>query len=468
MTRISTLSHWLTATLTAALAASLAACGTSADDEDESLLDEVPANARVVATGSLYDCAAMVGARVSGGELRGGEALDQLRQAAPRLIEPLEALTRWNRHADLGRVAVFADSATGELIATAMRLDEETPELDSEGEDLDTEHLSGATLYQSGGAWTVVTPTRLWAGNLTRPAGKKGRKGKPQFSSAALDSALAASRRAPISRAPGSGPFLSDAEALRLAIDMRAVPMPSGEAAATALVLPRAEGQSISARVTYVNATGHKVDPFSRLAPIDENVYSYFPAATAATAAVGADRHTLRSMLSHYGRALPMRVRAALEVASGYLCDSAATTAVAVIPGGSAETIRHFSLDTWTLLGLLPVEISRTEEFFELVGELTDDKAQCDIAGAYIAVSNGSLEDVATGDDPGEQLSDTRLRLQAIIPYNSELMRALGISRGVAIEVDCADGVTTARLTLLGADGKPASIFSALMGSMMK
>ncbi len=454
------------AALVLALMFALCSC-TRADDEHDALLDRIPANARVVATGNLYDCASMLGMRLSGGELRPAEAMDQLGSAWPSLAVPLSAIARWQRHADLAHMAVMVDSATQQLLITALRLDQEAP-ADLEGEDLETAMLPEATLYTYHGAWVVATPHRLWAGNLDLHKGKKGRRPELEFNPAALDSALAAAAREPIASAPGVGPFLKHADALRLCVDMRSVPMPSGEPAARALVAPKADAHSITARVTYIDAQGRKADPFANLSPIDENVYSYLPAATAAVGAVGADRHTLRSMLSHYGRALPMRIRAAVEVASGFLCDTAATTAVALIPGGSAETIRRFSPDTWTILALAPIEIGRTEEFFELIDELGRGDAQCDIAGQYIAISNGPLDDVASGDDIGEQLSPSRLRLQAVVPYNSELMRALGLNRGLSLEVDCAGGVTTARLSFLGDDGAPASVLSALAAKMLK
>lgn len=449
----------------------LCACAGGADAEGEALLDDVPASARFVATGSLYDCAGLAGGRVSGGELRGGPALDRLASSAPALMEPLRALALWHRHADLTHMAVLCDSATATIIVTALRTSDDEAERAGEGQDIETEHLPEATLYATDRAWVVSTPSRLWAWAKPMPSAKKRGKrqaAEPRFDPSPLDSALSAAARSSMAAVPGAGAFLRHDGPLRMALDMRAIPQPSGEDAAAALVLPRADAQSITLRVTYIDAAGRKVDPFSRLAPIDENVYSYFPAATVATAAVGADRHTLRSMLSHYGRALPLRTRAALELASGYLADSAATTALALIPGGSAETIRSFSADTWTLLGLLPIEISRTEEFFELVDEMGSGQVACDIAGAYIAVSNGPLDDVASGEDIGEQLGASRLRLQAVVPYNSELMRALGLSAGAALELDCADGVTTARLTILGADDKPASLVGAMMGRMLK
>lgn len=421
--------------LIAAIALMLVSCNRSGLPTDSSLLSSVPADTRAVAVADLYACAREVGLRISSEGLLDATSSEADLSFVPRNVtEPIKALARRRHWVDLSHVAIFADSATGAIVFTAMRID--GAETTDENEN---PHVA-----------VFVDDNRLWVAS------------KP-FDAADLDSIAArASRRSVADIRPFSD-FLSSYRPVRAALRPEPFRNVAGDDFTTIFLAAKSEGNMLSVDITYADSLGNKVDPFSRLSGIDENVYSYLPQATVATLAIGADRHTFRSILSNYGGVIPLRQRMAAELSSGFLCDSASTIAVGFAPGGSAETISDFSLKTWVFTALLPIEIDRTEDFIDIIDILTQGSLQCDIAGPYLAVSNASLEQVASGDDYGTVPSPSLMRLQGYIPYRSELMKALRLDFGLSLDADCTGGKTSIRLSTLGGEDPPGTIILDLL-----
>lgn len=417
------------------LAIIFTACSRSGQPADASLLSTIPADAPTVVVADLYTCVAGMGLRVSSAGPINASGRDADLSILPKSVAgPLSALARRRHCADLSHVAVFVDSASGALVFTALRIS------GTEIED-EPEKSRVAVLYDDNSLWVAAKP----------------------FDRDMLDSIRLRAAARSLADLPDDREFFTSYRPLRA---MKRVPQfrnVAGEDFSTVYLSSRIDDTSLSLHLTYADSLGHKADPFARLSPIDDNVYSYLPHATVATFALGADRHTFRSILSNYGGIMPLRQRMAAELSSGFLCDSASTIAVGFAPGGSAETIADFSLDTWVFTALLPIEIDRTEDFIDIIDKLTQGALQCDIAGAYLAVSNASLDQVASGDDFGTAPSSATVRLQAVVPYRGELMKALGLKRGLSLEAEAVEGTTSVRISVLGGDEPPGEILLSLL-----
>ncbi len=413
----------------------LAACSKAPAPADTPLLSAVPADAPTVVVADLYSCAAAMGLRLSSAgavDAKGHEA--DLSLLPRRISAPLSALTHRRHSADLSQVAVFTDSASGAVIFTAQRL---------VGTDIadEPEKSSVAILYDDSRLWVAAKP----------------------FTEEMLDSIRLRAARRSVADIPDRREFFAAYRPLRAIQQLPHFKNVAGEDFSSVALATRFDPSSVTLTLTYADSLGRPANPFSRLSPIDDNAYAYLPQATLATLALGADRHTFRSILSNYGGIMPLRQRMAAELSSGFLSDSASTIAVGFAPGGSAETIASFSLDTWVFTALLPIEIDRTEDFIDIIDKLTQGALQCDIAGAYLAVSNASLDQVASGDDFGTAPSEATMRLQAVVPYRSELMKALGLRAGLSLEAETVEGTTTIRLTTLGSDSPPLPVLLNLL-----
>lgn len=421
--------------LIAALALMMAACNRSDGTCDSSLLSSVPAGSRAVVVADLYACAEEAGLRISSdGFIGSGKDASELSLLPRRFSAPLMALASRRHMVDLSHVAVFADSATGSVIFTAMRI---------EGTDLPDEPEDSPAAF-------FADDSRVWA--VAKP-----------FTRDDLNSVLLSASRHSLAEVEDDAEFLSSYRPARAILRPEPFRNEAGDDFSTVYIASRTDENTLTLRITYADSLGKEADPFSRLSPVDENVYSYLPQATAATIAIGSDRHTFRTILSNYGGFMPLRQRMAAELSSGFLCDSASTTAVGFAPGGSAETISDFSLGTWVFTALLPIEIDRTEDFIDIIDKLTQGSLQCDIAGPYLAVSNSSLEGVASGDDYGTNPSSSVFTVQAVIPYRSEQMKALRIDRGLSLDAQCSKGATVVRISTLGGDEPPGQVIVSLL-----
>lgn len=426
--------------LIATLSLLLLSCSQRETAIDSSLLNAVPADAPAVVVADLYLCAADMGMRLTSEGLINSEGERANLKILPKQIsDPLIALAQRRHAVDLSHVAAFTDSVTGALIFTAMRID---------GAELAEE-------VEKSPVAIFANDHRIWVTS------------KP-FVKETLDSVLERAERSSIAQIKKDSEFFSSYRPVKAALRVPAFKNVAGDDFTSVYITTQIEENSLSLRLAYADSTGADVDPFNRLSAIDENVYSYLPPATAATLSLGADRHTFRSILSNYGGFLPLNQRMAAELSSGFLCDSTSTLAVGFAPGGSAETIADFSLGTWVFTALLPIEIDRTEDFIDIIDKLSQGSLQCDIAGAYLAVSNASLDQVASGDDYGTVPSNSQIRFQAVVPYRSELMKALSLRRGLSLEADCSHGHTTIRLSVHGGDEPPGQILYELLSELLK
>lgn len=409
-----------------------ASCSQHNEKTHSGLLDAVPASAGTVIVADLYECAAHIGLRISSEGLVSDDGENADLDALPRNISEPVALLARNRHSiDLSHVAIFSDSDSKSIIFTAMRI---------AGTELNDIPDDSRVAFFSD-------DSRVWVA------------AKP-FDAASLDSVTAHASALAIADIKNDREFFSSYQPMRARVSVPEFRNEAGDDFSFVYASSRVDEDNITIRLSFTDSLGTRVDPFSRLSPIDENVYSYLPQATLATIAIGADRNTFRSILSNYGGFIPLRQRMAAELSSGFLCDSAATLAVGFAPGGSAETISNFTLDTWVFTALLPIDIDRTEDFMDIIDKITRGALLCDIAGPYLAVSNASLETVASGDDYGTIPSESRIRIQAVVPYRSELMKALKLKRGASLDIDASKAEVTIRFSALGGEGAPGELFA--------
>jgi len=409
-----------------------AGCGRHQKKVHSGLLDAVPAEAQTIIVADLYECAAHIGLRIASEGIVSDDGKNADLEALPRNISgPIALLAQYRHSVDLSHVAIFSDSASQSVIFTAMRI------AGTELNDL-PDDPQVALFSDDSRVWVAAKP----------------------FDAASLDSIKAHASVLAIADCRSDCEFFSDYQPVRARVSVPEFRNEAGDDFSFVYASSRVDENNITVRLSFTDSLGSKADPFSRLSPIDENVYSYLPTATLATVAIGADRNTFRSILSNYGGFIPLRQRMAAELSSGFLCDSAATLAVGFAPGGSAETISDFSLDTWVFTSLLPIDIDRTEDFIDIIDKITRGALLCDIAGPYLAVSNSSLEMVASGDDYGTTPSESKIRLQAVVPYRSELMKALKLEQGMSLDIDASHAEVTIRFSALGGDGAPGESFA--------
>lgn len=211
-------------------------------------------------------------------------------------------------------------------------------------------------------------------------------------------------------------------------------------------------------------ASGKSVDIASHCQPLGDMPLFALPAAPAFKMCAAIDRKGYRNLLGLIAPA-DFAQRMALSFISGALSPEGGTMAVAMIPGGSAETLRQMDMDNWLAAAKLPFGVSSSmmavaDKFDFITLEESPDSS-------FTLVYNFDPADYICDVDVTTDAKEGDFASIAVsIPYLSQIMKAIGIKNGYNINaVLKADKTVELNIKV---NGTATYVFPALIADITK
>lgn len=438
------------------LVLSIAGCGRSADPlHERELLETIPAKARVIASLNLDALLKSAACKSADGSITLTKDLTRLIQLTDSASLPLiRAVAQSGDVADLRRVVVVADTM-GLIITAPVRGElRVAPE--------DDQNVKGAPIYLSplvGDLEVIDLPDGVsmarsssqvwWTTNAHVPIGQ------------IVDYVVAMADHDPVSDYEASAAFLERTSQAKVIVRCHVPRNPLGDPIDAIYAEMRLADRSLSVSVWGLQS-GHKASPLSSMPAVDPQALIDMPPGMIAYAAAGVN-DILPIVLKHMSESWPLATRIGVGAVIDVMHTDGGTIALGIAPGGSAESIRRFDLDSWLVKGVMPVDPEKGYDAAELIEMLSAGKLHSRADAVYLEVAGYDL-DAYEMTSQGDIYGEPKAVVYASVPYNHQVMKALRLRNGYTLDFSASDSEATAVLTVHGPASYilPAAIADAI------
>ncbi len=441
---------------------SMAGCRPKADPlHERELLETVPAQASVIVCLDLDALLKSAACRSHDGSISLTKDIKRLIEYTDSASLPMiEAVASSGNFADLRQVIIVGDTM-GVIVTAPLRPElRKLPEKDLDVRSAPT-YLSGLVgdievVSQPGGVCMARSSAQVWwVKDCAMPLGH------------VVDYAVGEADRDPVSAHAEMSSFLQRSAQAKAILKCDVPRNPLGDPFDAVYAELRLADRSLNMAFWGLR-DGEKVAPLAALPAIDPVALSEMPPGMIAYAAVGVNDILPRAIKQMSG-SWPLATRIGVGAVTDVMHTDGGTMAIGVAPGGSAESIRRLSLDSWLVKGVMPVDPDKGYDAAELISILSAGKLHSRADSVYLEVAGYDL-DAYEITSQGDIYGSPKAVVYASIPYNHQAMRAFRLKNGYTLDFYASDSEATAVLTIHGPASYilPAAISDALTLSKIR
>jgi len=436
---------------------SMAGCRPKAQPlHERELLETVPARARVVASLDLDALLKSAACGSSDGSITLTKDLDRLIALTDSASLPLiKAVALGGNFADLRRVVVIGDTM-GVIVTAPVREElRKLPEEDLNVRSAPT-YLSPLlgdieVINQPDGVSMARSSSQVWwVKDCPMPLGH------------VVDYVVGEADRDAVSDHEASVAFLQRSAQAKAIVRCAVSHNPLGEPFDAICAEMRLANRSLTMAM-WGMFRGEKVSVLADMPAVDPVALTEMPPGMIAYAAAGVN-DILPVAIRKMSESWPLATRIGVGAVIDVMHTDGGTMAVGVAPGGSAESIRRMSLDSWLVKGVMPVDPDKGYDAAELISYLGAGRLYSRADSLYLEVAGYDL-DAYEITSQGDIYGSPKAVVYASIPYNHQAMKAFRLKNGYTLDFYASDSEATAVLTVHGPASYilPAAISDALI-----